>query len=113
MDVTFECTVNDVRENKINFNPRFIMEKIIPILEIRPDIKRVKFNYDGYYNALYFYLYKNDKDVVLTLPDRGKNAEYYQSIVNEICDNPEFKLNSVGVGARGWGELYISVELKR
>jgi len=112
MDVTFECTTNSARENKVNFNPRFIMEKIIPILETRPDIKSVKFNYDGYYTTLYFYLY-NDKDVALTLPDRGKNAEYYQSIVNEIWEEPEFRLNSVGVGTRGWGELYISVELKR
>ena len=82
MKVKFECSQND-RQQKGNYNPRYMMELIIPVLEKYKEFAEVKFEYEGYYGQLNIHCYDADGKEYYQ-GDHYKNREFFQKVSEDI-----------------------------
>lgn len=98
----------------INYNPRDLVEKLLPVFENYKEIKKVKIIFRQMYGELNIYLYREEDDKnCIMYPERQKSMDFYEKILNEINEQPGFCLNRVNASIRGWSEYYFIIGLSR
>lgn len=105
MKVEFEIGSN--RDNTgINFNPRYLIDKLIDIVKEFPSIDKMVCKYNGgYYSTCFVHFYTVDGRII--------DRDLYNIIAEKINDQREFQLNDLYATISGWGERYLSFDLKR